>query len=43
VTIRHGAIVAARSTVRSDIPAGTIAAGSPATVRKRRKLAAQVP
>lgn len=39
VTIRHGAVVAARSTVRSDIPAGTVAAGSPATVRKFRRSA----
>ncbi|MFG1209593.1 putative colanic acid biosynthesis acetyltransferase [Xanthobacter flavus] len=36
VTIGRGAIVAARSTVRTDIPPGTVAAGSPATVRKMR-------
>lgn len=36
VTIGRGAIIAARSTVRSNIPSGVIAAGAPATVRKTR-------
>jgi putative colanic acid biosynthesis acetyltransferase WcaF len=36
VTIGRGAIIAARSTVLSDIPPGVIAAGSPASVRKSR-------
>ncbi|NWF44270.1 colanic acid biosynthesis acetyltransferase WcaF [Hydrogenophaga sp. D2P1] len=38
VTIGRGAIIAARSTVLSDIPSGVIAAGCPATVRKERPL-----
>lgn len=36
VTIGAGAVIAARSTVLSDIPGGVIAAGIPATVRKVR-------
>jgi putative colanic acid biosynthesis acetyltransferase WcaF len=38
VTIGRGAIVAARSTVLSDVPAGVIVAGSPATFRKLRPI-----
>jgi putative colanic acid biosynthesis acetyltransferase WcaF len=40
VTIGRGAIVAARSTVLQDVPAGMIVAGAPATVRKQRRGAA---
>lgn len=36
VTIGCGAIVAARSTVLADVPAGMVVAGSPATVRRQR-------
>jgi putative colanic acid biosynthesis acetyltransferase WcaF len=38
VTVGRGAIVAARSTVLSDVSAGVIVAGSPATFRKLRPI-----
>ena len=37
VRVGRGAIVAARSTVLSDVPEGAIVAGAPATVRKLRR------
>lgn len=37
VTIGHGAIVAARSTVLSDVPAATIVAGTPAVAKSVRQ------
>lgn len=43
VTIGRGAIIAACSSVIRDIPAGVVAAGSPATVRKIRQPAAATP
>ena len=36
VTIGRGAIVAARSTVRGDVPPGVVVAGSPAVVKRER-------
>jgi putative colanic acid biosynthesis acetyltransferase WcaF len=39
VTIGSGSIVAARSTVLRDVPAGVIAAGNPATVKGPRERA----
>lgn len=38
VTVGRGAVVAARSTVREDVPAGMITAGTPARVRKARPV-----